>query len=87
MPLRPWVDFSSGYFQRAVDRLPKQGTASPWKLNQNDLVDVVALRWRAVDDGVLQFMRQAPVAAAQSPIAACAAASRAIGTRNGEQLT
>ena len=54
-PLQPWVDFSSGYFQRAADRLPKQGTTRPWKLNQNYLRDLLALRFGAVDDGVLRF--------------------------------
>jgi monooxygenase len=56
-PLRPWVDFSSGYFQRAADLLPQQGTTRPWKLNQNYLSDLLAMRFGAVDDGVLQFTR------------------------------
>jgi monooxygenase len=55
-PLLPWVDFSSGYFQRAAGQLPRQGTTKPWKLNQNYLSDVLAMRFGAVDDGVLQFM-------------------------------
>ena len=55
LPLQPWVDFSSGYFQRAIDRLPKQGATKPWKLNQNYLADVVALRFGRLDDGVLRF--------------------------------
>ena len=57
MVLLPWVDFSSGYFQRAADLLPKQGTTKPWKLNQNYLSDLVAMRFGAVDDGVLRFSR------------------------------
>jgi cation diffusion facilitator CzcD-associated flavoprotein CzcO len=55
MPLQPWVDFSSGYFQRALDKLPRQGGRKPWKLNQNYLADFLALRWGAVDDGVMRF--------------------------------
>lgn len=55
MPLQPWVDFSSGYFQRAMDQLPKQGLKKPWKLNQNYLADLMTLRYGAVDDGVLRF--------------------------------
>ncbi|WP_213959504.1 NAD(P)/FAD-dependent oxidoreductase [Variovorax sp. dw_954] len=54
-PLQPWVDFSSGYFQRAADQLPKQGTTRPWKLNQNYLTDMVAMRFGKVADGVLKF--------------------------------
>ena len=53
----PWVDFSSGYFQRMLDQLPKQGDKKPWKLNQNYLADVMTLRFGAVDDGVLRFSR------------------------------
>ena len=57
--LLPWVDFSSGYFERAAGQLPKQGSAKPWKLNQNYLSDLVAMRFGAVDDGVLQFTQGA----------------------------
>jgi cation diffusion facilitator CzcD-associated flavoprotein CzcO len=53
--LQPWVDFSSGYFQRALDQLPRQGRTKPWKLNQNYLSDIVTLRFGRVDDGVLRF--------------------------------
>ena len=56
-PLLPWVDFSSSYFQRSAAQLPKQGASKPWKLNQNYLSDVIALRFGAVDDGVLRFSR------------------------------
>lgn len=55
MPLQPWVDFSSGYFQRAVGQLPRQGEKKPWKLNQNYLSDFFTLRYGAVDDGVMRF--------------------------------
>ena len=27
---RPFMDLTSGYVQRAVDRLPKQGATAPW---------------------------------------------------------
>ena len=55
--LLPWVDFSSGYFQRAADQLPRQGAVKPWKLNQNYLSDLLTLRYGAINDGVLQFSR------------------------------
>jgi cation diffusion facilitator CzcD-associated flavoprotein CzcO len=51
----PWVDFSSGYFQRAMDRFPQQGSKKPWRLYQNYVRDLLALRWGALEDGVLQF--------------------------------
>ena len=54
---RPWIDFSSGYFQRAMHKLPRQGLQPPWKLHQNYLRDIVQLRWGTLNDGVLQFRR------------------------------
>ena len=57
MTTLPWVDLSSGYFQRALDHLPRQGSKKPWKLKQNYLGDLMTLRYGAVDDGVLRFLR------------------------------
>ena len=48
-----FVDFSSGYIQRAADRLPKQGSRKPWKLNQNYALDVVALKFGSIDDAMV----------------------------------
>jgi cation diffusion facilitator CzcD-associated flavoprotein CzcO len=53
----PWLDFSSGYVQRAKDVLPRQGNRKPWKLYQNYALDLVALRYGKVDDGTLQFSK------------------------------
>ena len=50
----PFVDFTSGYIQRAADRLPKQGSKKPWKLNQNYALDIMALKFGSVDDA-MQF--------------------------------
>jgi monooxygenase len=52
---RPFVDFSSGYFERARHMLPKQTDTAPWKLNQSYVHDILALRYGRVDDGVLEF--------------------------------
>jgi monooxygenase len=51
----PPVDFSSGYFQRAMDKLPRQGSRKPWRINQNYVADLVALRLAPLNDGVLEF--------------------------------
>jgi monooxygenase len=51
----PWIDFSSGYVQRSIDQFPKQGSKTPWRLYQNYALDLVSLRFAAVDDGVMQF--------------------------------
>ncbi len=46
----PWLDFSSGYVQRTIDRFPKQGERKPWRLNQNYTADVMMLRYGTLDD-------------------------------------
>ena len=51
----PFVDFSSGYIQRALSVLPKQGSKAPWKLKQNYLFDIFTLRHKPVEDGVLEL--------------------------------
>ena len=53
----PWIDFSSGYVQRSLQYLPKQGSKIPWKLHQNYAFDIMMLRYGRVDDGVMQFAR------------------------------
>ena len=53
----PWVDFSSGYFQRSAAMMPKQGSKAPWKLHQNYARDILALRYGKVDDGALTFTK------------------------------
>jgi monooxygenase len=50
-----WIDFSSGYVQRAAAHLPKQGSKAPWRLYQNYIRDLFTLRYGRVDDGVMEF--------------------------------
>ncbi len=52
---RPFMDLASGYIQRALDDLPRQGDRAPWQLKQNYLVDLRTIRRGELDDGVLQF--------------------------------
>ena len=59
----PWLDFSSGYVQRAKDVLPKQGATKPWRLYQNYALDMLTLRYGKVEDGTMQFSKAHPVAA------------------------
>ena len=59
----PWLDFSSGYVQRAMDRFPKQGDKRPWKVHQNYALDVLAFRYGKLDDGVMRFRKRAQAAA------------------------
>ena len=52
---RPSLDFSSGYVQRSIAKMPKQGSKRPWRLYQNYALDIVTLRYGKVDDGVMQY--------------------------------
>jgi monooxygenase len=51
----PMVNFTSGYFQRSIATLPKQGSKKPWKLYQNYALDTLTLRFGKVDDGTMEF--------------------------------
>lgn len=44
------MDLTSGYIQRSLDMLPKQAVDKPWRLNQNFILDNLALRFTSVDD-------------------------------------
>ena len=66
----PFVDFTSGYFQRARDLLPKQGSKKPWKLHQSYALDMAALKYGKVDDGTLRFSKCATATVERVPEAA-----------------
>jgi hypothetical protein len=59
----PWLDFSSGYVQRAMAKFPKQGTRLPWALHQNYFKDIKLLRRGRIDDPEMTFSKPAPAAA------------------------
>jgi len=50
-----YIDFTSGYVQRALDRLPKQGKKSPWRNYQNYLLDIFYVRLFSIKDSTLRF--------------------------------
>ena len=55
---RPLVDLTSGYVQRATDVLPRQGSHRPWRMSNNYLTDLPAMRLGRIDDGSLVFARR-----------------------------
>lgn len=57
----PWIDFTSGYVRRARGKFPSQGSKAPWRLYQNYALDLMTLRFAAIDDGVMRFSSPAPV--------------------------
>lgn len=66
MPREPYADFTSGYFLRAIDKLPKQGRP-PWRHPQDYARDVFAMRYGRIADGVLEFRRAERVAERDEP--------------------
>lgn len=50
MAAEAFLDFTSGYVRRAMERFPKQGSKAPWRLHQNYLKDLIALKYGSVDD-------------------------------------
>ncbi len=53
-----YAGLTSGYVQRALHLQPKIGNRSPWRPGNNFLRDLIALRYGAINDGVLRFSRQ-----------------------------
>jgi monooxygenase len=51
----PWIDFSSGYVQRSLDKFPKQGSKKPWKLYQNYALDIMSLKFGSLKDGAMHY--------------------------------
>ena len=53
----PMLDFSSGYVQRALANLPRQGAKSPWRTYQNYVQDMLTIRFGKLEDGAMTFGR------------------------------
>jgi cation diffusion facilitator CzcD-associated flavoprotein CzcO len=66
VPTEPFLDLTSGYVLRAVDRLPKQGDRQPWRLHQNWARDILMLRHGPVEDEAMEFSNAEPAASAPS---------------------
>ncbi|MEI7717028.1 MAG: NAD(P)/FAD-dependent oxidoreductase [Mycobacterium sp.] len=55
---RPFMEFTPGYVLRALDELPKQGSRTPWRLNQNYLRDVMLIRRGKIAGEGLRFTKK-----------------------------
>ncbi|BBX33504.1 monooxygenase, flavin-binding family protein [Mycolicibacterium mageritense DSM 44476 = CIP 104973] len=53
----PFMDFTPGYFRRAMDSLPKSGSEAPWRLKQNYFFDLRTIRHGKVDEESLHFTK------------------------------
>lgn len=69
-----FLDFSSGYVQRAMARFPRRAKEAPWLMTQNYARDIFLMRHGKVEDGALQFRKaDEPVAASPTETLAVAA--------------
>jgi len=62
----PFLNLNSGYILRAADRLPKQGDRAPWRNPQSYFRDIIELRLRRIDDGVMRFSKASAASATHS---------------------
>jgi hypothetical protein len=58
----PFLDLASGYVQRSLAQLPKQGRRAPWRLHQNYLRDVALMRRGPLEDEGITFTGRTPTA-------------------------
>jgi len=72
METLPLIDFSSGYVQRALPSLPRQGAKTPWKTHQNYILDMLTIRFGPIEDGHLQFHKTRPAQRETAPAARAA---------------
>ena len=52
------INLTSGYVSRALATLPRQGARKPWRTYQNYALDLLNLRFSALNDGAMVFARQ-----------------------------
>jgi monooxygenase len=54
---RPFLDLSSGYVQRSLGELPRQGRRAPWRMHHNYLTDFFHMRRSPLEDEGMTFAR------------------------------
>ena len=60
MPGAAFIEhFSSGYVQRSLAKLPKQGTKAPWRVKQNYFADLMNLKYASIANDALEFSKPA----------------------------
>jgi hypothetical protein len=56
----PFLDFSSGYVQRAASVLPRQGDRRPWRVYQNYFMDMMTIRHGRIAMACCSLIDKAP---------------------------
>jgi cation diffusion facilitator CzcD-associated flavoprotein CzcO len=59
----PFIDLTSGYVKRSIEKFPKQGSRAPWRLYQNYPLDIFSLRFGSLKDTAMEFTRNGAPAA------------------------
>ena len=54
---QPLLHLSSGYIERSMNVLPKQGSRAPWSVNQNYIKDLFSMRYSSLSDPSLEYHR------------------------------
>ena len=55
---RPFLDLTSGYVQRSLDDLPRQGRRAPWRMQHNYLKDALHMRRSPLEGDGMTFARR-----------------------------
>jgi cation diffusion facilitator CzcD-associated flavoprotein CzcO len=66
---QPFLDLASGYVQRSLANLPKQGSRTPWRLHQNYIRDVRLMRRGPLADEGMTFQRRVPATTTKKAVA------------------
>jgi cation diffusion facilitator CzcD-associated flavoprotein CzcO len=66
---QPFLDLASGYVQRSLAALPRQGRRTPWRLHQNYVRDVVLMRRGSLEDEGMTFQRRVPATTTETAFA------------------
>jgi monooxygenase len=65
----PFLNLTSGYVLRALDKFPRQGAAAPWRVYNNYMRDIRLIRRADVEEG-MEFATGAVAATSAEPMAA-----------------
>ena len=67
MTTRPMLELTSNYIQRALSRLPQQGSKWPFRLYQNYLQDRLLISLSKIDDGTIELTHVQSVESSRQP--------------------
>jgi cation diffusion facilitator CzcD-associated flavoprotein CzcO len=65
----PFLDLASGYVQRSLTDLPKQGRRTPWRLHQTYIRDVRLMRRGSLEDEGMTFQRRIAATTTEKAVA------------------